>query len=428
MENQGGSQGDGGPFDFFAMSSDGQAAQDQTLPNANVDLEYQLNRLFGTTSSSFSHSAIGTASHSVEHENVMSSDYWQGLTDVLQAAQAMQDSAMDGTKVIPQYNTLDHRSPADSARSFDQQNVGNAQVYPELFAQFSSPYDQNVSGPQSASRSSGFKVAAVPAQPTLNDRYSYPSSAEAGPSRLETSPSPSPPVSPDKEDCPSKKGKKALGRKTTSAQKKQFICEYCQKTFGRKSDATRHSRIHTGDRPFVCEHEGCGKTFIQVKALFLIICCALPYLFCSVPPFTYTYEFIRERNRMNASILYAVVLSVTRVVSPVIAELIRGGSHMLVASPVVQSRSLAVQTLSHTCTRMTQAGSSTPTCKFDTYLRLSLHLCRFTGSTTSRTRQIILPRAKILWSFNRYECSKIFLLAIRRHPLRQVKPQTHINK
>ncbi|CAO3676117.1 unnamed protein product [Rhizopus stolonifer] len=48
-----------------------------------------------------------------------------------------------------------------------------------------------------------------------------------------------------------------------------FECgfENCKKTFGRRSDLVRHSRIHTNERPFQCREVGCGKSFIQRSAL-----------------------------------------------------------------------------------------------------------------------------------------------------------------
>ncbi|EXJ61152.1 uncharacterized protein A1O5_11944 [Cladophialophora psammophila CBS 110553] len=48
---------------------------------------------------------------------------------------------------------------------------------------------------------------------------------------------------------------------------KSFPCGTCSKGFARRSDLARHERIHSGDRPHVCDHPNCNKSFIQRSAL-----------------------------------------------------------------------------------------------------------------------------------------------------------------
>ena len=41
----------------------------------------------------------------------------------------------------------------------------------------------------------------------------------------------------------------------------RYICRVCNKAFSRPSSLRIHSHSHTGEKPFRCAHEGCGKCF-----------------------------------------------------------------------------------------------------------------------------------------------------------------------
>ncbi|KDQ53471.1 hypothetical protein JAAARDRAFT_89965, partial [Jaapia argillacea MUCL 33604] len=41
----------------------------------------------------------------------------------------------------------------------------------------------------------------------------------------------------------------------------KYECSYCGKGFNRPSSLKIHLNSHTGEKPFQCPHEGCGRTF-----------------------------------------------------------------------------------------------------------------------------------------------------------------------
>ena len=49
-------------------------------------------------------------------------------------------------------------------------------------------------------------------------------------------------------------------------QKRKYACDQCNKIFDLKN-FTRHKRIHTGERPYVCDYPGCSKSFGQMAHL-----------------------------------------------------------------------------------------------------------------------------------------------------------------
>ena len=46
-----------------------------------------------------------------------------------------------------------------------------------------------------------------------------------------------------------------------------YSCSMCGKRFMTRGHLKTHLMIHTGERPFVCDAEGCGKTFARKERL-----------------------------------------------------------------------------------------------------------------------------------------------------------------
>ncbi|GBN09216.1 Transcription factor Sp5 [Araneus ventricosus] len=48
---------------------------------------------------------------------------------------------------------------------------------------------------------------------------------------------------------------------------KRFQCPHCQVSFSNNGQLKGHIRIHTGERPFQCDHANCGKSFTRNEEL-----------------------------------------------------------------------------------------------------------------------------------------------------------------
>ncbi|KAH9409709.1 hypothetical protein TYRP_010720 [Tyrophagus putrescentiae] len=58
-----------------------------------------------------------------------------------------------------------------------------------------------------------------------------------------------------------------LERTPKKQRPKRFQCPHCQVSFSNNGQLKGHIRIHTGERPFVCDQGNCGKTFTRNEEL-----------------------------------------------------------------------------------------------------------------------------------------------------------------
>ncbi|KAJ2761650.1 hypothetical protein IWQ57_005992, partial [Coemansia nantahalensis] len=61
-------------------------------------------------------------------------------------------------------------------------------------------------------------------------------------------------------------GHHVAGASSTS-QRKRYLCTVCQKMFARPSTLSTHMHSHTGDKPYECTWDGCGKRFSVMSNL-----------------------------------------------------------------------------------------------------------------------------------------------------------------
>ncbi|KAI7831020.1 hypothetical protein BX661DRAFT_141977, partial [Kickxella alabastrina] len=54
---------------------------------------------------------------------------------------------------------------------------------------------------------------------------------------------------------------------SSTSQRKRYLCTVCQKMFARPSTLATHMHSHTGEKPYECTWDSCGKRFSVMSNL-----------------------------------------------------------------------------------------------------------------------------------------------------------------